>query len=120
MTYDEIRKMSRRAYVNRSEGWVKVILGNDELQIVMHGKNGIEAKKAIAQANYNLKAVEPAVICETVVKTRRELKRLSEELVAVYDAAEKRLGNFDLYDQATKDTTDKLAYQITNIMTYGL
>jgi len=118
LTIDEIRRMSRRAYVNRSEGWTKVIFGKDELQIVFKGLSGTEAKKAIAQGNFKVKDVVPADICETVVETRAELKRLSEKLVAVYSQAE-RLPGFVMYDQKTEDATNKIAYEITNIMTYG-
>ena len=119
MTYNDLKPYKRQAYVNHREGWTKVIIGNDELQVVFPFPNGQEAKKDFARDKFDLKDVKPAEIFPTVIAIRAELKRLSEKLVAVYVVAEKT-GNFQMYDSSVRRRTDEIAYEITNILNDGI
>lgn len=119
MTHNDLKPYKRQAYVNYSEGWTKLILGNDELQIVFPFPNGQEAKKDFARDKFDLKDVQPAEICSTVVEIRSELKRLSSKLTAIYAEAEKT-GNFQMYDSSVRRRTDEIAYEITNILNAGI
>lgn len=116
---EQIKRMNRRAYVDRQHGKTKVIFGDDEWQIEFKLINAIEGKKKIATGEFEVKNVVPAEIDVNVQNIRNELARLSMELVAIYEKAPKKSG-FVKYDVSTKNQTDKIAYEMMNIKTYGL
>ncbi|NYV67590.1 hypothetical protein HYI36_20130 [Bacillus sp. Gen3] len=116
---EEIRRMNRRAYVDNARGVTKVVLGDDEWQVEFKITNAIEAKKKIVAGEFEIKNVVPSVIDENVLNIRKELTRLSLEIVEIYEKAPKKPG-FVRYDTSTVRQTNKIAYEIMNIKTYGL
>lgn len=111
--------MQRRAYVDNVAGNTKVIFGKDEWQIVFNLTSAIEAKRRIANGDFNVKNVEPAIIDSNVLAIRAELNRLEEKMSDLY-ANEPKQDGFLQYSAEFRQRTDGVAYAITNILTYGL
>ncbi|WP_366597622.1 hypothetical protein AB0R79_17975 [Bacillus velezensis] len=119
ITKEDIMRGTIKAYVNRKEESVKVVI-NDEFELmVRHTTDGIGAKKLISRGGFNLKDVKPFHEDDNTKLIRQELKRLSEKLVSIYEAAEKIPGFF-MYSKEVERKTDKIAYQIINIKTNGI
>ncbi|MEG7333264.1 hypothetical protein [Bacillus sp. 0102A] len=119
ITKDLIMKGTIKAYVNRKEESVKVVI-NDEFEImVRRTTDGIAAKKLISRGEFNLKDVKPFHEDDNTKLIRQELKRLSEKIGSIYEAAE-RLPGFFMYSKEVERKTDKIAYEIINIQTSGL
>lgn len=120
MFKEEIMAMSVKAYVNRAGNYVKIILGNDEYEIVVQGTtDAVNVKKSIRKGSFSMNDVKPANIDTNVVEIRARLKHLSEEIVRIYSEAERQEG-FRAYDKDTCAKTDKLAYEITDILSNGI
>lgn len=116
---NDFKVMQRRAYVDNVAGNTKVIFGKDEWQIVFNLTSAIEAKRRIANGDFNVKNVEPAIIDSNVLAIRAELNRLDEKMSDLY-ANEPKQDGFLQYSAEFRQKTDGVAYAITNILTYGL
>lgn len=116
---NDFKAMQRRAYVDNAVGNTKVIFGKDEWQIVFNLTSAIEAKRRIADGDFNVKNVEPAVIDSNILAIRAELNRLEAQLSDLY-ANEPKQEGFLQYSAEFRQKTDGVAYAITNILTYGL
>lgn len=116
---NDFKAMQRRAYVDNVASNTKVIFGKDEWQIVFNLTSAIEAKRRIANGDFNVKNVEPAIIDSNVLAIRAELNRLEEKMSDLY-ANEPKQDGFLQYSAEFRQKTDGVAYAITNILTYGL
>lgn len=116
---NDFKAMQRRAYVDNVAGNTKVIFGKDEWQIVFNLTSAIEAKRRIANGDFNIKNVEPAVIDSNILAIRAELNQLEEKMTDLY-ANEPKQDGFLQYSAEFRQKTDGVAYAITNILTYGL
>ncbi|WP_339225920.1 hypothetical protein [Bacillus sp. FSL P4-0290] len=119
ITKDDIMQGTIKAYVNRKEESVKVVI-NDEFEVmVRHTTDGIAAKRLISRGDFNLKDVKPFHVDDNTKLIRQELKRLSEQIGAIYENAE-RIPGFFMYSKEVERKTDKIAYEIINIQTSGI
>lgn len=116
---NDFKAMQRRAYVDNVASNTKVIFGKDEWQIVFNLTSAIEAKRRIANGDFNVKNVEPAVIDSNILAIRAELNRLEEKMSDLY-ANEPKQEGFLQYSSEFRQRTDGVAYAITNILTHGL
>lgn len=116
---NDFKAMQRRAYVDNVSSNTKVIFGKDEWQIVFNLTSAIEAKRRIANGDFNVKNVEPAIIDSNVLAIRAELNRLEEKMSDLY-ANEPKQEGFLQYSAEFRQRTDGVAYAITNLLTYGL
>lgn len=116
---NDFKAMQRRAYVNNVAGNTKVIFGKDEWQIVFNLTSAIEAKRRIANGDFNVKHVEPAVIDSNILALRAELNRLETQLSDLY-ANEPKQDGFLQYSAEFRQKTDSIAYTITNVLTHGI
>lgn len=115
---NDFKAMQRRAYVDNVAGNTKVIFGKDEWQIVFNLTSAIEAKRRIANGDFNVKHVEPAVIDSNILAIRAELNRLEAQLSDLY-ANEPKQEGFLQYSAEFRQKTDGVAYAITNVLTHG-
>lgn len=115
----QIRRMSRKAYVDPIRGITKVILGKDEWQIEFKLIDAFDAKRKIPAGEYSLNDIVPAEIDENVLRIREECARLSAEIVSIYGDAD-RLGGFYIYDRDVRLKTDMLAYEMMQIKKNGI
>lgn len=115
---NDFKAMQRRAYVDNVAGNTKVIFGKDEWQIVFNLTSAIEAKRRIANGDFSVKNVEPAVIDDNVLAIRAELNRLEAQLSELY-ANEPKQEGFLQYSAEFRRKTDSIAYTITNVLTCG-
>lgn len=115
----DIQSMSRRAYINNDAGHTKVIFGRDEWQVVFRVTSGIDAKRKVTNGDFTASMIEVAVIDDSVLAIREALSRLDKQMSELIDGAEV-LEGFRMYSREHSVKTDKIAYEITNIMTYGI
>ncbi|MGE1096853.1 hypothetical protein ACQJZ4_07690 [Bacillus altitudinis] len=119
VTKDIISKGSLKAYVNRKENSIKVVI-NNEFQIVLQGTtDGIGAKKIIRSCYFKLEDVEDFYEDANTKLIKGELKRLSQKLVEIYENAERNPG-FIMYSKDVERKTDQIAYEIKNIKSHGI
>ncbi|MDQ8094227.1 hypothetical protein [Bacillus amyloliquefaciens] len=119
ITKDDIMQGTIKAYVNRNEESVKVVI-NDEFEIMVRNTTyGIAAKKLISRGGFDLKDVKPFHEDDNTKLIKQELKRLSEKIGSIYETAE-RLPGFFMYSKEVERKTDKIAYEIINIQTNGI
>ncbi|WP_431818741.1 hypothetical protein [Bacillus pumilus] len=119
VTKDVISKGSLKAYVNRKENSVKVVI-NDEFEIVLEGTtDGMGAKKIVRSGYFELKDVEDFYEDDNTKLIKGELKRLSQKLVGIYESAES-LPGFLMYSKDVERKTEKIAFEITNIKSHGI
>lgn len=116
---NDFKAMQRRAYVDNVVVITKVIFGKDEWQIVFNLTSAIEAKRRIANGDFSVKNVEPAVIDSNILAVRAELNQLEAQLSDLY-ANEPKQDGFLHYSVEFRQKADGVAYAITNILTYGL
>lgn len=135
-----VRRMHKRAYVNPVDKSVKVILredGEDVFQIVFDGSKGgnmlskganisgesdaTAAMSSVSLGRFNMKDVEPAVICVNVKRIRSELKRLGEELAEILadDTSNGKRG-FYRYSEETERKSWAKAWEIANLKNSGI
>ncbi|MDR4250742.1 hypothetical protein [Bacillus pumilus] len=119
VTKDVISKGSLKAYVNRKENSVKVVI-NDEFEIVLEGTtDGIGAKKIIRSGYFELGDVQAFYEDVNTKLIKGELKRLSQKLSDMYENAEKIPGFF-MYSKDVERNTEEVAFEITNIKSHGI
>ncbi|WP_144492867.1 hypothetical protein [Bacillus pumilus] len=119
VTKDVISSGSLKAYVNRKENSVKVVI-NDEFEIVLQGTaDGIGAKKIIRSGYFDLGDVEDFYEDANTKLIKGELKRLSQKLVEIYENAERNPG-FIMYSKDVERKTDQIAYEMINIKSHGI
>ncbi|MEK4789474.1 MULTISPECIES: hypothetical protein [Bacillus] len=119
VTKDVISKGSLKAYVNRKENSVKVVI-NDEYEIVFEGTtDGMGAKKIIRSGYFELGDVQAFYEDVNTKLIKGELKRLSQKLSDMYENAEK-LPGFFMYSKDVERMTEEVAFEITNIKSHGI
>lgn len=119
VTKNDISKGSLKAYVNRKEKSVKVVI-NDEFEIVLEGTtDGIGAKKIIRGGYFELDDVQAFYEDVNTKLIKEKIKKLQEEMNEIYENAEK-LPGFFMYSKDVERKTDKIAFEITNIRSYGI
>lgn len=119
VTKDVISKGSLKAYVNRKENSVKVVV-NDEFEIVLQGTaDGIGAKKIIRSGYFELDDVQAFNEDVNTKLIKEKIKKLQEEMNEIYEKAEK-LPGFFMYSKDVERKTDEIAFEITNIKSHGI